>query len=523
MGARVNYSGLVVAGVGFFLTRFTVTLAIYETPIRFYLAGFVPLAIGLGLAAFGVALAVADVDAAVARTTALWCVIGFGTMLVLVVLTLLGATPGTDVDFTTARSQTYLSNFLIGGSVGGTLTGLYAARNRRQRVELTQQRNRLVTLNRLLRHEVLNAVTAIRGWANVDQTKNPQAMSVIDDRGDDIQQTIEDVKYLTGEAGSDGTPLTPVDVDAALTESVERVTAQYPDVSVARDTVSDVCVHANERLSQVFGHLLENAVVHGDDNTPDVEVSTTARTVAVSISDDGDGLPSHQQRLLETGDISEFDNPRKGFGLNVVRLLVESYGGAFETTVDDDGTTVTVVLSRTVDDTGQQPSRGDLTGVRPALPHLAVSLVAALLAGVFYGIASELLGGSVAAIGVFYGTSSTVVGWLTHEFHSVVFGFVYVGLLSVAFERVTNSIRTYLAIGILWSLTLWTVAAGVVAPLWLRILGIPAAIPSLSVSVLISHIVWGVSLALLTAWGYRYVTPVLARLDTGLRPNDEDP
>lgn len=38
---RVNYSGLVVAGIGFFLTRFTVTLA-FEDPVRFYLAGVVP-------------------------------------------------------------------------------------------------------------------------------------------------------------------------------------------------------------------------------------------------------------------------------------------------------------------------------------------------------------------------------------------------------------------------------------------------------------------------------------------------
>ena len=142
MGRRIHYSGFVVAGIGFFLTRFTVTLAIYESPLRFYLAGVVPLALGLGLAAFGVALAVADVEASLVRTTAVWCVVGFLTMLVLVVLTLLGSTGGMS-NVEAIRSRTYLSNFLIGGSVGGTLTGLYAARNRQQRSELQQQTNRL--------------------------------------------------------------------------------------------------------------------------------------------------------------------------------------------------------------------------------------------------------------------------------------------------------------------------------------------------------------------------------------------
>ena len=514
MGARVNYSGLVVAGIGFFLTRFTVTLSIYESPGRFFLAGVAPLALGLGLAAFGVGLAVADVETSFVRTTTLWCVVGFLTMLVLVVLTVLGSQAGGTASLTTARSQAYLSNFLIGGSVGGTLTGLYAARSSRQRDELQQQTNRLVTLNRLLRHEVLNAVTAIRGWANVDPTEHSDSMSVIDQRGADIQSTIEDVKYLTGEAGGSRLATTPTDLGTALADSIESVTGAYPDAEISTDTPADVGVRANERLPYVFTQLLENAIVHGGDDAPGVDVTTTATTVSVSVSDEGGGLPATQQRLLETGDIAEFDNPRQGFGLNVVRLLVESYGGTIETAVDATGTTVTVVLPRdTTDDPDPGPAGAPLDGVRPALPHLVVSVVAALLAGVFYGVVSETLGGSVAAIGVFYGAASPAVGWLTHEFHSVVFGFVYIGLLSVAIERYSNSIGTYLTVAVLWSLTLWAVAAGVVAPVWLGLLGIPTSIPSLSGVQLLSHLVWAVSLAPITAWGYRSVVPWLTRLE----------
>lgn len=86
----------------------------------------------LGLAAFGVALAIADVDAALVRTTARWCGIGAGARCVLVVLTLLGSTTGL-TELGTLRSRPYLVNFLIGGSVGSTITGLYAARTHRHR------------------------------------------------------------------------------------------------------------------------------------------------------------------------------------------------------------------------------------------------------------------------------------------------------------------------------------------------------------------------------------------------------
>jgi two-component system OmpR family sensor kinase len=506
MGRYLNYSGLVIAGVGFFLTRFTVTLALYEDPVRFYLLGVVPLALGLGLAAFGVAVTVAEIDTRLVQTTALWCVIGLGTMLLLVALTLVGSIEGR-LDAAAVRSQAYLSNFLIGGSVGGTLTGLYAARNREQRSALEQQANRLVTLNRILRHEVLNAVTAIKGYVHVDPNEHPEAMTVIEDRSTDIEETIEEVKYLTRRADDSSSSRETLDLDRAIARSVDVVSDRHPDATVTVEGRSEnLRVRANERLTQVFTQLLENAIVHAGDAAPEIHVEATPLDVTVRISDNGSGLPQTQQRLLETGAIEEFDDPTTGFGLNVVRLLVESYDGSIETDVSGPGTTVLVTLPRARSERAEQiPNRGDLRGVRPLAPHLVVSFMAAVLAGIPYGIASNLLGGSVAGIGVFYGTASPLIGWLTHEFHSVVFGFVYVGLLSVALEQYAESLVTYLGVGIGWSLVLWAGAAGVIAPVWLRLLGIPAPLPSFSARLLVSHLAWGVSLSLFTAFGYRYV------------------
>ena len=509
MDTRLNYSGFVIAGVGFFLTRFTVTLAIYDDPVRFYLAGVVPLALGLGLAAFGVALAVADVERALVRTTAAWCVAGAGAMLVLVVLTLLGSTA--DMGMAAARSETYLANFLIGGSVGGTLTGLYAARPRRQRGELRQQANRLAVLNRKLRHEVLNALTAIRGYATLED-RGSEATAVIERRSTDIEQTIEEVKYLTRSAGTERVATGPVDVAAVIESCVSRVREEYPEaeISVAVDPETPA-VRANDRLDQVVGNLVENAVVHaGDESAVEVSVEATATTVRISVRDEGPGLPESERALLEEGDIGSFDNPGTGFGLNVVRLLVEDYGGGVETAVDD-GSTVTVTLPRASPEPLQLQRRSDLAGVRPATPHLVVTLVAAVLAGVVYGAVSIALGGSVAGIGVFYGTADPVIGWLTHEFHSVVFGFVFVSLLSLAPERYRGEAGTYVGIGAAWGVALWFVAAGLVAPVWLRLLDIPASIPNLTWPLLASHLVWGLALGALTAVGFERVVPRLWR------------
>jgi len=513
MGRRVNLGGLVIAGIGFFLTRFTVALAIFEEPARFYVAGVVPLALGLGLAAFGIALAVADVDPALVRTTAAWCAIGAGTMLVLAVLTLIGVTAGGGPEFDSARSRTYLSNFLIGGSVGGTLTGLYAARNRRQRGDLRHQKRRLQVLNRLLRHEVLNAVTVIRGYARTGPEGGPDAAAAIEEYAEEIEGTIEEVKHLTrGESpaasAGDGVALGPVLRDAAA-----AVRDRHPDATIAVADAEGVGVRADERLGEVFTQLLENAVVHdpGAVQTVALRVEPRGDQVRVTVSDQGPGLPAGQRRLLETGEIQEFDDPSAGFGLNVVRLFVERYGGDVETAVDETGTDVTVVLPSATHDQGAfDTSLADPGAVRPAMPQLTITLLSALVAGVVYGVVAEQFGGSVAFIGVYYGVESTVVGWLTHQFHSVVFAFVFAGLVSLTPSRYHGRVTPHVAVGVAWGITLWILAAGVVSPIWLRLVGIPASVPSLSTMLLFSHVVWGATLGALTAVGYRHATPVIA-------------
>jgi len=506
MARGVNYSGLVIAAVGFGLTRFTVTLAIYEEPIRFYLAGVVPLALGLGLAAFGVALTVAAVDRTVVRTTAAWCLIGLGTMLAVAVLTVLGSTNWDSVAMTTTLSRSYLSNFLIVGSIGGTLTGLYAARHRRQRRAVDRHANTLVILNRLLRHEVLNAITAIRGYALLESASRHDPDAVVEDKTDAVVDTIEEVKSLTTHTRPTTAP-TPTALRDCLAESVATVEARHSDLAIAvPDLPPDLAVRATDHLATVFTHLLDNAVVHGNDRSPRVEVTTDRSAVDIAITDDGPGLPDRQRALLESGDIERYDDPQTGFGLNLVRLFVDGAGGDIDTTVTDTGTTVTVTLPRaTTDSAAYGPATGDFTGVRPATPHLLVTVGAAIVAGVAYGAVSTLLGGSVAGIGVFYGTADPLVGWITHEFHSVVFGLVYVGLLSVAPPQFGTGTRRYFAVGVGWSVVLWAGAAGVVAPIWLQLIGIPATVPTLSADLLASHLAWGLTLATTTTLGYRHL------------------
>lgn len=127
------------------------------------------------------------------------------------------------------------------------------------------------------------------------------------------------------------------------------------------------------------------------------------------------------------------------------------------------------------------------------------------------GRADGPLDGSVGFI-VYYGLQDPVIGWVTHEFHSVVFGFVFAGLASLLPTRYRHKVWPSVAVGVAWGFVLWVLAAGVVSPVWLRLVGIPARIPTLSVMLLLTHLVWGLVFGVLVPLGYRYLVPALARL-----------
>lgn len=498
--------GVVIALIGFVLTRVTVTLAAQESAVQFLFAGIVPLVLGLSLTAFGIILTVGAYDRALLRRTALWALAGTGGMAILVVLTLLGSRPGlsTMAEF---RQQTYLSNFLIGGAVGGTLTGLYAARNRRHRQDLQRQANRLVLLNRLLRDKVINSATAIKGHASVlADGEREESLAVIDGQADDIIETVENVKYLSETADRADRSLGAIDVIDYLDEEIETVEAMAPEAEFDwQAPAEEVRVRANAQLAEVFRQLLLNAAEYGGDAARvGVAVDLTPNQVTVRISDNGPGLPADQQALLERGEIAEFDDPTTGFGLNIVRLLVESFDGQIATTVDDSGTEVAIRLPREGATLGGDAVTITTPGV--ASSRVALAVGASLVAGAVMGVGMVAAGGNVPIIGALYGIENVAVAVISHEFHSVVFGLVYAGLLSALPAVSTDQLRSQIRVSIAFGLVLWLFAAGLVMPVWLQLVGIDAAVPMISLPSLLGHLLWALSLSTIYFYGDRWLT-----------------
>ncbi|MFB6161592.1 MAG: ATP-binding protein [Haloferacaceae archaeon] len=218
-----------------------------------------------------------------------------------------------------------------GGAIAGFVAGSLYAEATRAAARAERARDTLGFLNSTLRHEVLNGVNVIQGWAERLETagsgeghpdRDPAA--VIADRCDDIADLVEDVRPLTRTL-TGSAAVTPVDLSSLVTDRVASFRSTRPEATVTADVPPDVHVLADDDLSHVLSNLLANAVEHSDRSSPTVHVAVAERDgrVRLTVADDGPGVPDDRKEA-----VFESDTRRdRGFGLYVTRTLVEQYGG----------------------------------------------------------------------------------------------------------------------------------------------------------------------------------------------------
>ncbi|MFC6974708.1 histidine kinase [Halomicroarcula sp. GCM10025709] len=145
-------------------------------------------------------------------------------------------------------------------------------------------------------------------------------------------------------------------------------------------------------------------------------------------------------------------------------------------------------------DSDERPALGDETVYGIPSRRIVVAVAASLSAGAVMAVPLQVLAGSVPVIGALYGVENLWIGWITHGFHSVVFGLVYAALV-VGIPSSYGGRTRYVGVAVVWSVLLWLVAAGLVMPLWLSALGIETQFPNLTLASLVGHLLWGLSLS----------------------------
>ena len=510
-------SGLTVATLGFLLTRSATAASTTAASTAFVLGDLPFLVVGLSLSAFGVAIAVSEWGRTHGVTVARWCLFGTATTGVAVGLSLAGA--GIPTMLAEGATVGLALDLVLTGAVGGTITGVQASRRRASGRETEERNTRLTLLNRILRHEVLNGLNVVRGYARLvgeapdrsdgggtaadGGTDAADAARTIERSADRIDDAADELTRLSRPGGTDA-----IDVAAVLETCVADARERYPDADIRFDDATDgPKAVATRRVESLFGQLLSNAVEHNDAETPRVEVTVRCDwdEVTVTVADDGDGLPDRQRRILLDGTLPEYDDPGSGFGLTIVRLLATESDADVAVTPGLDGAGVGVELTFRRHRAPDGVPAGSLDAGVPT-GSIRVGAAAAACAAVVMGIPLTTLQGSIPVIGVLYGSPAPAVGWTVHLFHSLVFGLGFVALLTgTRLVRYRSRAAPTAGIGVAYGVGVWVVAAGLVMPAWLRLLGIQAPVPNLTLAGLVGHVLWGATLGGAFAVGRRWL------------------
>jgi len=209
-----------------------------------------------------------------------------------------------------------------------------------------ERRARLIdVLDRVLRHNLRNDMGLVGGTARtladgLDATEAAQAER-IGRVADDLVSLADEARTLRSVLGDDR-DARPTDVVPTVVDAAARLRESAPHATVVVDAPPTARARAPARLDAALDALAENAAEHaGASPRVVLTVERAGDEVVVAVTDDGAGIPDSERRVLEGGEETQLDHG-SGLGTWLVNWVVTAADGAVETTVDGEGSTVTM-------------------------------------------------------------------------------------------------------------------------------------------------------------------------------------
>lgn len=254
-------------------------------------------------------------------------------------------------------SSTYEAAFvflsvLAAGALFGAVIGYYdlrvrglitrASREQARREFLDEQQETLSSLNGILRHQILNDLSAISGRAELlaaGKIETEEGIDSILAHSEHMEETVDRIETLV-EILTHAADPGEYDLATALRHGRDVAAESEAALSISGIDTVETTVRADELLHLAFTELFDNSAVHGDGDVS-VTVTTTADSASIEIHDGGPGVELDRPFEPNTrGSGSDGD----GLGLYFASLIVDRYEGQITFERSDNPTTVRLEL-----------------------------------------------------------------------------------------------------------------------------------------------------------------------------------
>ncbi|MET9802146.1 ATP-binding protein [Streptomyces sp. NPDC006368] len=192
-------------------------------------------------------------------------------------------------------------------------------------------------------HELRSPLTSVKGftatllakWERFTDDQKRLMLETVDADANRVTRLIAELLDISRiDSGRLEVRRQPVDIAAAVGRHIQAHTArgQSPDRFFlrVRSPLPDLWADP-DKIDQILGNLLENAVRHGE-GTVTIEVAPTGATddekgTAVTVSDEGPGIPEESMGRVFTRFWRGSKRGGTGLGLYIVKGIVEAHGG----------------------------------------------------------------------------------------------------------------------------------------------------------------------------------------------------
>ncbi|WP_367996660.1 PAS domain-containing sensor histidine kinase [Haloferax volcanii] len=170
--------------------------------------------------------------------------------------------------------------------------------------------------------EIVTAASQFSVEAMVSKTDR------IIENADDLMSTGEKARRFENVV-EESTDKQPVRVDDVLSDIKRTYERRYPDATIRLRPGEQTVLASAHSLSLALDELVQNAIVHNDEDDPVVTVASrriSGERVEITVEDNGPGIPQTEREILERGEETPLSHG-SGMGLWTVSWFVTQFDG----------------------------------------------------------------------------------------------------------------------------------------------------------------------------------------------------